>query len=159
MATATFPIRELSATVQYDAASAQKVFWEVVESKRRDAYINIQVWYLIHRLDRRMATLIASQQSLVTQLTAMNHENMPSVEFVKVADDLYRIVSMTDSLIADSYEMPERCLKVWRAKLEEVGNLSSHLESFAESFRMAADETCTALLADLAQKIGTRKTA
>jgi hypothetical protein len=158
MATATFPIRELSATVQYDAASAQKVFWEVVESKSRNAQIDLTVWYLTRRLDRRMGKLIVSQRSLIQHLRDMPHERFTSAEFVKVADDLYRIVSMTDSLIGDAYEMPERCLKVWRTNLEQVGDLSSHLESFAESFRIASDETCTALLADLAQKIETRET-
>ena len=158
MATATFPIRELSATVQYDAASAQKVFWEVVESKQREAIIDIAVWYLTRRLDRRMGKLIASQKCLVDHLGKMGHQGTTSAEFVKVADDLYRIVSLTDALIADACEMPNVCLKVWSAKLEQVGSLSSHLESFAESFRMAADETCTALLADLAEKIEVRET-
>lgn len=158
MATAALPIRELSANVQYDAARAQKVFWEVVESKRHNAYIQIQVLFLTHRLDRRMGKLAVSQASLVNHLRKIPLDSMSSVDFTKVADDLYRIVSMTDSLIDDAYEMPDHCLKVWRANLEKVSDLSSHLESFAESYRMASDEACTALLADLVQKIEARET-
>lgn len=158
MATAALPIRQLSAHVQYDAACAQNVFWEVVEAKRQNAYIQIQIWLLTHRLDRRMGKLAESQRSLVDNLRKIPRDNMSSADFTKVADDLYRIVSMTDSLIADAYEMPDRCLNVWRANLEEVGDLSSHLDSFAESFRMASDEACTALLADLVEKIDTRET-
>ena len=153
MATAALPIRELSANVEYEAASAQKAFWEVVESRRRQAYFNLAVWYLTRKLDCRMARLVEGERNLIEHLRKIPIETMSGLDFSKVADDLNRIVSTTNAILADSYEMPERCIAVWRLNLETVGDLSTHLESFAEAFRTAADESCTALFADIAKKV------
>jgi DNA-directed RNA polymerase subunit F len=157
MATIAIPIRELSANVQFDAASAQKAFWEVVEEKRREAAIHILLRYLTNKLNRRMERLANSQRDLVEHLRKIPAEKMSAAEFTKVSDDLYRIVAMTESMVDDCYEMPPSCIDAWRANLEKVANLSSHLENFAESFRIAADDTCTALLADIAQKVTARE--
>lgn len=157
MATTALPIRELSANVQYDAASAQKAFWEVVEEKRHEAAFSIMFRFYVHRLNRRMDRLANSQQDLIESLRKIPAEKMSAADFTKVADDLYRIVAMTESMIDDCYEMPPVCMNAWRANLEKIADLTSHLESFAESFRVAADETCTALLADIAQKVMARE--
>jgi hypothetical protein len=157
MATIALPIRELSATVQYDAASAQKAFWEVVESKRREALFDFVIYYMTRRLNRRMTRLAKSQSELVERLRQLPAERMAAPEFSKVADDLFRIVAMTDSIAADCYEMPDQCTDVWRSNLEKVADQSNHIESFAETFRIAANETCTALLADIAQKVMARE--
>jgi hypothetical protein len=157
MATATFPIRELSANVQYNAASAQKAFWEVVQEKRHEAAFNILLRVSVHRLNRRLERLSESQRDLIESLRKIPAQRMSAAEFTKVADDLYRIVTMTESMIDDFYEMPQLCIDAWRSNIEKVADLTSHLESFAESFRVAADETCTALLANIAQKVMSRE--
>jgi len=157
MATTALPIRELSANVQYDAASAQKAFWEVVEEKRREAAFNVILRLLVYKLNRRLDRLSDSQCNLVETLRKVPTDKMSAAEFTKVSDDLYRIVAMTESMIDDCHEMPQLCIDGWRANLEKVAGLTSHLESFAESFRVAADATCTALLADIAQKVMARE--
>jgi hypothetical protein len=157
MATTSFPIRELSANVQYDAASAQKAFWEVVEDKRREATFNFLLRMSVRRLNRRLERLSDSQEKLVESLRNIPANKMSAADFTKVADDLYRIVAMTESMIDDCFEMPPTCVNTWRVNLEKIAGLTSHLESFAESFRVAADETCTALLADIAQKVMARE--
>ena len=157
MATTALPIRELSANVQYDAASAQKAFWEVVEEKRREAAFNFLLRLSMRRLNHRLERLSGSQRALVESLRKIPANKMSTADFTKVADDLYRIVGMTESMIDDFYEMPPSCIDAWRDNLETVAGLTSHLESFAESFRVAADATCTALLADIAQKVMARE--
>jgi hypothetical protein len=156
MATAAMPIRELSATVQLNAASAQKAFWEVMESKQRETIFVLLARFLTHRLNRRLARLLKSQSELIEALRQISVEELSAAEFTRVADELSRIVGMTDSMILDCYDMHEICVGAWRTNLEKVSDQSGHLESFAESFKMAADQTCTALLASIAQKVVSR---
>jgi hypothetical protein len=49
--------------------------------------------------------------------------------------------------------MPRECLKVWSERLERISDLNDHLENYAESFRTASDETCTALFAEMARTV------
>lgn len=159
MATAALPIRELSADVQFQAADAQKTVLSVVESKRRGAsfIVAVLVSAVVHlkvlELNKKFERLADSQWKLIDSLQQIPVEQMSSADFTKVADDLGRIVADTNSVIDDSYAMPEKILRVWRANLEVVQNRASHLESIAESFRIAADDTCTALLADVARNM------
>jgi len=153
MATVALPIRELSANVQYEAASAQKAFWEVVESKRRQYLFDLMVRYLTRKLDSRMGRLIVSQEALIEHLRQVPTDSISYEDFSKVANDLDRIVAVTAALVDDSYNVPQPFLEVWRPKLEKISDLNGYLDSFAESFRIASDETCTALLADLARKV------
>ena len=48
--------------------------------------------------------------------------------------------------------MPDRCFAVWRPRLR-VADLTAHIDNFAESFRIASNEACTALLANIPEKI------
>jgi len=158
MATAALPIRELSANVQYDAASAQKAFFEVLESKQQEALFNWVIWYTTHRFNRRMGRLLMSQGKFVKSLRCVPVDSIAPTDLLKVSSDLDRIVSMTDSLLADAYLLPEQCLSVWRKKLEAISDQNGYIESFAESFRIASDETCTALLAEVARKVAVEDT-
>jgi hypothetical protein len=153
MATVALPIRELSANVQYEAASTQKAFWEVVESKRRQFYFDLMVRYMTRRLDRRMGRLLVSQEALIEHLREVPTDSISHEDFSKVANDLDRIVAMTTALVDDSYDVPHPFLEIWRPKLEKISDLNGYLDSFAESFRIASDETCTALLADMVRKV------
>ena len=60
---------------------------------------------------------------------------------------------MTYSLLDDAYAMPEKCVAVWRPILDVIADRTAHIDNFAESFRIASDEACMALLADISEKI------
>jgi hypothetical protein len=153
MATMVLPIRELSADVQLRAASVQKAFWDVAEKKTREVHFDIWLTYKTHSLNRSMAGLIAAQEGLLSSLQNFPVERLSADAVGKVAGDLERIVSMTNSYLDDVHQLPESCLGVWRPKLEAMADLSSHIDNYAESFRMAIDDACCAFLADIARNV------
>jgi hypothetical protein len=158
MATTALPIRELSANVQYEAASAQKAFWGVVESKQQQAYFHWMIWFMTRKLGHRMGRLVVSQEKLIEHLRKVPVENVSAADYSKVGGDLDRLVSMTEALLADSYQLPDRCTAVWSDRLDKIAGLNGYIESFAESFRVAGDETCTALLAEVTRRIAVEET-
>jgi len=161
MATAVLPIRELSADVQVQAADAQRGVLCVVESKRRErdalfvsVLVSMFVIFLkVRELDRSFGKLAETQQKLIGMLEAFSSKQLEAPDFAKVGDDLSRIVADTSAVINDAYEMPDSIVRKWATRLELVQEHNSHIESISESFRIAADETCVALLADMAQTI------
>lgn len=153
MAAMALPIRELSACVQYEAAYAQKTFWEVAEGKMRAANFDVMLWVKTRQLSNAMGKLADLQRTLIGHLRTMDCTQYDADTFDRIACDLERIVSMTNSLVDDAYRMPQQCVSVWTPKLETLSDLTAHIDNFAESFRVASDEACTALLADIADKI------
>lgn len=154
MATMALPIRELSAYAQYEAASAQKTFWEVAEAKARAASFDVALWMKTRSLSGAMVRLADTQQKLIDCLAKDNFDHFDAGTFDKIAGDLERLVSMTYSFVDDMYHTSsEDCLAVWRPKLDRIYELTNHLDNYAESFRIASDDACTALLADIATKV------
>lgn len=158
MATAALPIRGLSANVKVVAASANKTFWDVVETRQRREPMLRALWaacvhYLIHKLDRKLARLIARERELIARLEALSLDALSDGDFLAIAEDIQGIISLTNSLVEEAYSMPDICLSTWRPTLRELEAATSHLDNFVESFRMAADDACTALLADMARQI------
>jgi hypothetical protein len=113
----------------------------------------IIVWIKTRTLNVSLARLIDHQQSLIDRLNETPTDQFPADVVGKLAGDLGNVVSLTHSFIDDAYEMPRECLKVWSDRLEKISDLNSNLESYAESFRIASDESCTALLAELARSV------
>lgn len=153
MATMALPIRELSASVQYEAAYAQKTFWKVFDGKARAATFDLSLWVQTRLLSHAMGKLADLQGTLIECLMAKDCREFDASTFDKVASDLERIASMTYSFLDDAYSMPEHCVAVWRPRLAVLADRTAHIDNFAESFRIASDEACTALLADIAEKI------
>ena len=56
-------------------------------------------------------------------------------------------------MIDDANEVGNEYPEMWHAKLEKIGAHASYVASFAESFHVAGDEVCTAVLADAARHI------
>jgi len=153
MAAMALPIRELSASVQYEAAYAQKTFWKVVDGKARAATLDVTLWVQTWQLSHDMGKLASLQGTLIEHLKARDCRQFDATTFDKVASDLERIVAMTYSLLDDAYAMPGKCVTVWRPQLDIIAERTAHIDNFAESFRIASDEACTALLANIAEKI------
>lgn len=148
MATMALPIRELSASARYQAARAEKTFWEVVESKARAARIELWVKVKIYSLDRSMGGLIEKQDTLLAMLRNFGADDMPQQVLGMVAGDLELLTAMTDAFIEATQGAPQQCLDVWGTKLEKIAERSAYIDNYAESFRIASDEACTAILAD-----------
>jgi hypothetical protein len=152
MATMALPIRELSADVQYEAAYAQKTFWKVVETKPKTS-LNPLVWVQSLLLSKAVSNILGLDRTLIGLLKDEKVGNFDAETFDKIASDLERIVSMTYSFIDDAHKLRPDCVNKLRSRLEELSDLTAHLDNFAESFRAASDEACTALLADIAAKV------
>src|SRR5437868_4429455 len=138
MATMALPIREMSADVQFQAADAQKRFWAIMEAKTSKVHLGIIVWLQVRSLNRSMGRLIERQKILLKRLQQSQGQRFTPDLYEKVGCDLQRLAGQTDSLVEDTYEMPEQCLSVWREKLETISDLSAHIDNFGESFRIAA---------------------
>jgi hypothetical protein len=152
LATMVLPLRELSVSVQREAVSAKEAYWKLAEevAHRQGQII---VWIKTRTLNVSLGRLIDHQQSLIDRLNEAPTDQFPADVIGKLAGDLGNVVSLTHSFIDDAYEMPRECLEVWSDRLEKVSDLNSNLENYAESFRIASDETCTALLAELARNV------
>jgi len=146
------PLRELSVTVQREAVSAQMAYWSLAEDVGQKRF-QFVLWLKTRTLNSAMERLVEKQQSLLDLLRQGPQAQFGPEVFLKIANDLGNVVSLTNSFIDEAYDMPVDCLSVWSPRLEKISDLNSYLDNFAESFRIAADEACTALLADMANKI------
>ena len=156
MATAAFPIRELSADVQFEAAYAQKAFWSVADGVQRGQF-HLRLWYKTQQLNGSMDRLIEGQQRLIACLQNADMAQFTLDDFGKQASDLERLVAMTTAFVDAASEMPEKCVSVRRPKLETISELAGHLDNFAESFRIASNQECTAALAKVARGVMARE--
>lgn len=159
MATMVLPIRELSADVQLRAASVQKRFLDIAEAKAQAVHNDMMMTLKSHVLNRSMARLVGAQERLIRSLEDFPVQELSAEAVGKVAGDLERLVSGANSLLDDIYQMPEPCLGLWRPKLEAMADLNGHIDNYAESFRIAFDDACSAVLAEMATKITAREEA
>ena len=100
-----------------------------------------------------MGRLVDGQQSLIDRLQNAPTEKFSPEMFGKLANDLHNVVSLTNSFIGEIYDMPAETLSLWEPRLEKIADFNGYLDNFAESFRIASDEACTALLADIEAKV------
>jgi hypothetical protein len=152
MATMALPLRELSVTVQAEAVSAQMAYWRLREDVAQ-RHAQVFVWVKTRALNHAMGRLVEKQQSLIDTLSKASTMDFDADVFLKIANDLDNVVSLTNSFIDEAYEMPSLCLRVWSERLEKISDLNRYVDNFAESFHIASDEACTALLADIAAKV------
>jgi hypothetical protein len=152
MAAIALPLRELSAKAQREAVSAKIAYWSLAEELEHRR-IQLVVWTKTRTLNHAMGRLVENQESLIDHLSKAPTQQFRPETFFKIAADLSDVVSLTNSFVDDAYDMPPECLNVWSERLGKIADLNSHLDNFAESFRVASDETCSALLADMARTI------
>jgi hypothetical protein len=153
MTAMALPIRELSADVQLEAAATQKKCLDIFEYIQV-ARLGVLVWFKTRALDKSLDKLVSLQDELITRL--QDDEALakftPEV-FGRLASDLDRIVSLTYAVLEQTNEIPDQYAKVWRPKLARIADQTAHIDNFAESFHVASEETCTAVLADAARKV------
>lgn len=79
---------------------------------------------------------------------------MDSSIVLKIADDLDNVVSLTNSFLDEATcNLCPDCLCECNEMLDKISDLNGHLDNYAESLHIAADETCSVLLANLARNV------
>jgi hypothetical protein len=149
------PIRGLSNQVALDTASAVKEFFEMCQAADpQSGYVAFHptLQEKVVSLNESMGLVVKSQHALIQELEKVSQAQMATVGFQKVIADLERVVSQGYSAITDTYSAPDTFVKLWQKNLNLMSEQNGHIDNYVESFRIAMDETCSALLADLATR-------
>ncbi len=150
------PIRGLSSQVTLHTAAAVKEFFELCQAADpKSGYLALPPWLQqkVVSINQQMGLAVESQRSLLDELEKVNGEHLALPGFDKVIGDLERVVAQGDSAISDTYSARPEIVKLWKKNLESMAEQNSHIDNYVESFRIAFDENCSALLADMADKI------
>jgi hypothetical protein len=150
------PIRVLSNEVTIHTANAVTDFLELCQAADpASGYIALPPWlqHKVMSVNRSMGAIVDSQAALLIELAQVGPEQLTAPRFQKVIEDLERMVAQTESAVSDTYSAPETIVRLWQKNLNAVADQNSHIDSYLESFRVANDETCSALLANLAATV------
>ena len=156
------PIRGMSNQVTLHTANAVKEFFDLCQTADPESgYLALPPWQQqkVVSINQQMGLVAGSQQELIKLLDDISDEHLTRPGFDKVMGDLERVVSQVDSAISDTYSAPEPVVRLWKANLELVAQQNGHIDSYVESFRIALDENCSALLANLATNILEERTS
>jgi hypothetical protein len=150
------PIKVLSNDVSLQTATAVKEFFELCQAADPDSgyfALPADVQERVVALNRTIGRVSESQYKLLQALEQVSDEQVMQPEFAKIISDLGWLVAQVESAVSETYAAPRFVATLVRTNLETVADQNSHLDSYVESFRVAFDETCSALLADLGTKI------
>jgi hypothetical protein len=150
------PIRMLSNQVELNTASAVNEFFALCQAADPSSgYIALHpdLQKKVVSVNKSMGVVVKSQATLIQALEKVSQAQLASPMFPKVIADLERVVSLGESAIADTYSANEQYVKLWKSNLELMAEQNSHIDNYVESFRITFDETCSALLADLATQV------
>jgi hypothetical protein len=153
---AAAPIRVLSNRVEINAASAVSEFFEICQTaKPESGYVALppDLQQKIVSLNRKIEQIVQSQAVLLAELDKVTADQLASPSFQKVLEDLGRLVAQGNSAISDTYDAPEIIVRLLRNNLDVAAEQYGHIDNYLESFRIAFDETCSAVLADLATRV------
>lgn len=147
-------IKVLSNDVVFDTASAVKKFFELcAEADLGYVVLPQQTKEKVVAVNDAMARVVTSQRALLDALENITDETVAFPGFQKAVDDLAVTVSKTESAIAETCSAPAVILAILQRNLDTIAQQNSHIDSYVESFRVAFDENCSAILADMASKI------
>jgi hypothetical protein len=147
-------IKVLNNNVASDATSAVGKFFELCD--------NADLGYFVLPADKSqqvvavseaMVRLISSQVNLLRALEQVRDKTVLSPGFQKTVADIQISVSQTESIISEVYLGPDYYVGLLRDKLETIAQQNSYIDNHVESFRIAFDENCSALLADMATRM------
>jgi hypothetical protein len=150
------PIKVLSNEIALQTATAVKEFFELCQAAApASSYIALpaKIQEKVVELNRAIGRVSASQYNLLSALEQITDEQVTAPEFAKVVSDLGWVVAQVESALTDTYQAPDFVVTLLRRNLETVADQNSHIDSYVESFRVAFDENCSALLADLGTKV------
>jgi hypothetical protein len=149
------PIRVLSNEVVLDASSAVKKYFELC-ADAETGYIVLpqgEDHAMVVALNDAIKRVGVSQGLLLAALENISNEQIEAPAFPGLVDGLQSAVTITNIAINDTYNAPEMIIKLLSKNLAVVEQQNSHIDNYVESFRIALDENCTAILASLADQI------
>jgi hypothetical protein len=154
MITTSLPIGYLSNEVELEASGVVKKFYEMCKAAD-SGYVALppEAQAKVVEAQKALDRVANNQESLIEALDAVSEELMASPEFPRVVANLERMVAKTDSAIEYTYSAPGIIVQMLQKTLELVADRNSHIDNYVESFRIAVDETCSAVLADMAESI------
>lgn len=150
------PIRGLSNQVELDTANTVKEFCALcAAADPSSGYIAMppELQEGAVAINQSMGMVTISQAALIEALERVTEEQITTTNFQRIIGDLERVVSQGESAISDTYSAPAAMVTLWQKNLDLIAQQNRHIDSYVESFRVAFDETCSALLADMASRI------
>ena len=131
-----------------------KEFFELCQAAKCD-YIAVppDVQQKVVEFNHTISRVSDSQYKLLQALEQVSDEQVTQPEFAKIISNLGWLVAQVESAVSETYAAPDFVATLVRKNLESVAGQNSHLDSYVESFRVAFDENCSALLANLATKV------
>jgi len=152
MATMALQFRTLSADIQVEAACAQK---QIVRLRPRKARFSPRTWVqtliLTRIIGHYCGKLTSAEEQLVLTLQKCDFTAWTDASVKSLASDLDRIVSLSTAVIEKSRETPDGIVETLAPKLDRIAELTSYIDSIAESLHAEADPECMTLLAFAAE--------
>lgn len=154
MVAAAVPISVLSNDVVLGTSIVVKRFYELCMATEH-GYIPLppEMQRKVVAVDTAIQRVVKSQKILLDALSSVTNDLVESPDFSTAVADVALMVAQTDAAISRTYKAPEGVIKVLQSSLDAVAEHNSHIDNFVESFRIALNESCTALLANLADRV------
>jgi hypothetical protein len=157
------------ATAQQKAVSAKVAYWDFMRHDRAPhVHGSIMGKRGFHARKARareiefnemMDGLARIQRKILDWLAKTDLQGIGQGNVLKLLSDISNTVSLTNSFLDEAeFGLCDQCLIECATRLNEISDLNGHLDSYAESLRVALDDTCNALLANLAREVSTSST-
>ena len=147
MATLALPIRQLEYEIGLKAVKLQLEVSRARSSSSRFGQL-IRIRWHVAQINRGFGDLIEKQKALIRLLQDTHVPNNITPELcAQISKKLDEVVCDVEKLLDRAAEMPPNILQYWKSNMEKLADQTGHLDSIAESFRVAADPSCTSALA------------
>jgi hypothetical protein len=150
MAALSLPIQILEHQVRLRAVEIRQ---EVEKPKGSGLLSKLQILVRIVRINSGFLALIRKEEKLALLVQHPSLHALSAEQYQKCAEALEGVVSDVTSMLDHAADMPEWVLRFWRKNMEKLVEQTGHLESIAESFRVAANPACTEALARAAREL------
>jgi hypothetical protein len=145
MATLALPINALLPAVDEANAETRQV---VVCSKEEptDKMIVVRIAWKTLVLRRRFADLAHRQTRLLNTMVQRDVSKFDRRDLAEMAVLVDKLVSGERDILQQAHQLGSEIRAWWHTSLLKLSDQVEHLESIAESFRVAADEEASALM-------------
>jgi hypothetical protein len=145
MATLALPIRELGQSVGRAQAETERV---IGYSRARESLrVTCQIIGKTLGLRVRFSNLAKRQDSLLQKLTDVDFARFDASAMVDLATSLDELVTGERDMLVMVESLGAEIRIWWRGSIERLTEQTDHLDSIAESLRVATDSECSALMA------------
>lgn len=146
MATVAMPISMQMREFSRVEGKVQRLSAGLTFSQGMMAFVS-GLFSLVH-LSGAFKSVVNEQAELIQMLGEQIVLDSDQATFAALAEKIEHVVRTNENVVAMALSLQFR---PWEKSLEEMQNQSEHLESIAESFRMACDDESLDILADFAR--------